>query len=127
MQSTHRSIFALSIALAACGRCSDSKPRYAAPTSTKSTVIRARRRFAKELLHVRFPKPKNFTLRMSTGLPCWQGPQLPHSAASIAMQAGSLFETKPGVAEMTAVMLEEGTRLGTSSARGRYGVHWRHR
>jgi len=43
-------------------RCSDSSPGCRSNAATKSTVIKGKAPVAKELLHVRFPKPKTFTL-----------------------------------------------------------------
>ena len=80
-----------------------------AETTSKGTVVKGKAPVAKELLKVRFPKPKTFTLANGAKVFVLEDHRAPAFRCSISTQAGSLFEPKPGVAEMAAVMLEEGT------------------
>lgn len=110
MQSaTHKSL-ALIIAFAAHAATPVRAQDAPAQASTKSTVIKGKAPVAKELLRVRFPKPKTFTLSNGARVFVLVDHRLPAMRCSVSIQAGSIFETKPGVAEMTAVMLQEGTR-----------------
>ena len=73
------------------------------------TVVKGRAPVAKELLRVRFPKPKTFRLSNGVDVYVLEDHKLPAVRFSLMIRAGSLFEPKPGVAEMTASMLTEGT------------------
>src|SRR5579872_5331178 len=73
-------------------------------------VIKGKAPVARELLKVRFPRPKSFQLSNGVGVYVLEDHRLPAVRFSLIMRAGSLFEPKPGVAEMTAAMLTEGTQ-----------------
>lgn len=77
------------------------------------TVVKGRAPVAKELLKVRFPKPKSFTLSNGVEVYVLEDHRLPAVRFSLQMPAGSLYESKPGVAAATAAMLTEGTKTRT--------------
>lgn len=77
------------------------------------TVVKGRAPVAKELLKVRFPKPKSFTLSNGVQVYVLEDHHLPAVRFSLQMPAGALYESKPGVASATAAMLTEGTRSRT--------------
>ena len=83
--------------------------RTLASSSSDGTVIKGKAPVAKELLKVRFPKPKEFTLSNGVTVYVLEDHRLPAVRMSLTVRAGTLFEPKPGVAEMTAAMLTEGT------------------
>jgi predicted Zn-dependent peptidase len=74
------------------------------------SVIKGKAPVAKELLRVRFPRPKSF--KLSNGLTVYvlEDHKLPAVRFRLLVRAGTLFQPKPGVAEMTAAMLTEGTQ-----------------
>lgn len=74
------------------------------------TVIKGKAPVAKELLKVRFPKPKSFKLSNGVSVYVLEDHRFPAVRMSLMVRAGSLFEPKPGVAEMTASMLTEATQ-----------------
>src|SRR5262245_54452014 len=82
------------------------------PTSG-GAVIKGKAPVAKELLMVRFPRPKSFTLSNGLTVYVLEDHRLPAVRFRLIMRAGSLFEPKPGIAEMTASMLTEGTQSRT--------------
>lgn len=82
--------------------------------STSGAVIKGKAPVAKELLTVRFPKPKSFTLSNGVTVYVLEDHRFPAVHLRLMMHAGSLFEPKPGVAEMTAAMLTEGTNQQNS-------------
>jgi predicted Zn-dependent peptidase len=73
------------------------------------TVIKGKAPVAKELLKVKFPKPKSFKLKNGVTVYVLEDHRVPAVRFSLQMHAGSLYETKRGVAGMTASMLTEGT------------------
>ena len=79
------------------------------PTNTSGAVIKGKAPVAKELLKVRFPKPKTFTLKNGLSVYVLEDHRFPAARFSLIVRAGSLYEPKPGVAEFTAAMLTEGT------------------
>lgn len=78
--------------------------------SRKSTVIKGVAPVAKKLLRVRFPQPKAFTLSNGARIFVLEDHRLPAIRINLSMEAGPILESKPGVAEMTASMLQEGTQ-----------------
>ncbi len=72
------------------------------------TVVRGKAPVAKELLKVRFPKPKTFRLKDGLSVYVLEDHRVPSVRFSLQIHAGTLFEDKPGVANMTASMLTEG-------------------
>lgn len=82
------------------------------PTSG-GAVVKGKAPVAKDLLLVRFPRPKSF--KLSNGLTVYvlEDHRLPTVRFRLLMRAGNLFEPKPDVAEITASMLTEGTQSRT--------------
>ncbi len=85
-------------------------------TSTSGAVIKGKAPVAKELLTIRFPRPKSFTLSNGVTVYVLEDHRFPAVHMRLTMRAGSLYEPKPGVAEMTAAMMTEGTTTRTSMA-----------
>ena len=73
---------------------------------------------AKDILQVKLPRPKEFTLPAGADknggahMLVVEDHKLPLVTITVSMRAGSLFESaaKPGVAELTAAELDEGTQ-----------------
>lgn len=84
-------------------------PGVAAPESLKGSVMKGRAPVAKDLLKVRFPKPKSFTLQNGVQVYVLEDHRVPSVRFNLQFSAGSLFESKPGQAATTAQMLTEGT------------------
>ena len=83
-------------------------------TATSSgAVIKGKAPVAKKLLTVHLPRPKSFTLSNGLTVYVLEDHRFPAVRFRLMMHAGSLFEPKPGVAEMTASMLTEGTQKRT--------------
>lgn len=78
-------------------------------TVEKGTVIKGKAPVARDLLKVRFPKPKSFQLSNGVTVYVLEDHRLPTVRFRLLMRAGNLFEPKPAVAQMTATMLTEGT------------------
>jgi zinc protease len=74
------------------------------------TVVKNKAPVAKELLKVRIPQPKQFTLSNGVTVYVLEDHRLPAVRFSLSVRAGELFEPKTGVADMTASMLTEGTQ-----------------
>src|SRR2546426_12671065 len=81
----------------------------AAPESTKGTVFKGKAPVASELLKVKLPHPKEFKLANGARVFVLEDHRLPTVRISLSVKAGTLFGAKPGVAELTASMLDEGT------------------
>ena len=96
------------------GVCALAQDTSGISTSTSGAVIKGKAPVAKELLTVRFPKPKSFKLDNGISVYVLEDHRFPAVRMRLTMRAGSLFEPKPGVAEMTAAMLTEGTTNHTS-------------
>ena len=79
-----------------------------AATSTSGAVIRGKAPVAKELLKVKFPKPRQFTLKNGLSVFVLEDHRFPAARFSLILRAGALYEPKTGVAEFTASMLTEG-------------------
>jgi zinc protease len=86
----------------------------AAPQDRKSTVLKNRAPLNNELLRVKLPRPKQFTLSNGIRVFVFEDKRAPTISASLSVVAGSLFEDKPGVASLTASQLTEGTTTKTS-------------
>ena len=84
-----------------------------APATSSGAVIKGKAPVAKKLLKVRFPRPKSFTLSNGVTVYVLEDHRLPAVRFSLIMRAGSLYESKPNVADMTASMLTEGTQSRT--------------
>ncbi len=80
----------------------------AAPS--EGTVIKGKAPVAKELLKIKFPQPKMFRLSNGVTVYVLEDKRVPAVRFNLIVRAGDLFESKPGVAEMTASMLTEGTQ-----------------
>lgn len=91
------------------------------PTQTQSpaqaTVLKGKAPVAKSVLTVRLPRPKEYTLPGMAGeksgakLLVVEDHHLPLVTITVSVRGGSLFEdaARPGVADMTASLLTEGT------------------
>ncbi len=79
-----------------------------------ATVMKGKAPVTKKLLVVKLPKPKSFTLSNGLTVYVLEDHRFPAVRMRLQMHAGSLFEPKPGVAEMTASMLTEGTKTRSS-------------
>jgi predicted Zn-dependent peptidase len=86
----------------------------AAPPGRKGTVLKSKAPVAKEILRVRFPRPRAFTLSNGLRVYVLEDHRLPTFQCSLMMKAGTLFDPKPGTAGLTAAMLTEGTRSHTA-------------
>jgi predicted Zn-dependent peptidase len=72
---------------------------------------------ATETLRVDFPRPRKYTLPNGLRLIVLENHKLPTISMNMILLAGSFFEPKDkqGVADMTASMLDEGTKTRTSA------------
>jgi predicted Zn-dependent peptidase len=77
------------------------------------SVSKGKAPVAKELLKVRFPRPKSFKLENGVTVYVLEDHRLPAVRFRLLMHAGTLYEPKSGVAEATASMLTEGTQTKT--------------
>ena len=82
--------------------------------STSGAVIKGKAPVAKELLKVKLPKPKTFTLKNGVLVFIIEDHRTPAIRLNLQIRAGSIYETKPGVATSTASMLTEGTKSHTA-------------
>jgi zinc protease len=82
--------------------------------SRKGTIFKNRAPVAKKLLRVKFPRPQVFTLPNGVRVYVLEDHRFPLFRCSLQMKAGSLLETKPGVADMTAALMDEGTQTRTA-------------
>lgn len=80
----------------------------------KGTVIKGKAPVAKELLRVRLPRPQEFTLKNGARVLVLEDHRFPTVTYSFAVRGGSLYQEKPGVASLTASMLDEGTQSRTA-------------
>jgi zinc protease len=80
------------------------------PATGSGSVSKGNVPVARELLKVRFPRPKSFQLPNGLTVYVLEDHRLPAVRMRLLMHAGTLFQPKPGVAEMTASMLTEGTQ-----------------
>lgn len=78
--------------------------------NTGGAVIKGKAPVAKDLLNVKLPKPKMFKLSNGVAVYVLEDHRVPAIRMQLSMQAGTLFEPKPAVAETTAAMLTEGTQ-----------------
>lgn len=76
----------------------------------EGTVVKNRAPVAKELLKVKFPQTKQFTLSNGVTVYVLEDHRVPSVRFSLSIRAGDLFEPKPGIADITASMLTEGTQ-----------------
>jgi len=74
------------------------------------TVIKGKAPVARELLKVRFPRPKSFTLANGLAVYVLEDRKWPAARFTLSIRAGTVFEPKAAVADLTASMLTEGTR-----------------
>ena len=106
---TTRTASLLLLAALCAGSANAQETTGVAPPTSGGAVIKGKAPVAKKLLNVRFPRPKSFTLSNGLTVYVLEDHRLPAVRFRLMMHAGSLFESKPGVAEMTASMLTEGT------------------
>lgn len=95
------------VMLAAAGSASLAQDAPTAPST--GAVVKGKAPVARRLLSVRLPKPQSFTLPNGLTVYVLEDHRFPAVRMRLEMRAGNLYETKPGVAEMTASMLDEGT------------------
>lgn len=76
----------------------------------KGTVLKNRAPVAKEVLQVKFPRPQEFTLSNGLRVYILEDHRLPSVDFSLMLRSGGLYETRPGLADLTASMLDEGTK-----------------
>ncbi len=105
---TYRCFAALSAALVVASSAY-AQDTAGAGQAQAGTVVKGKAPVAKELLKVRFPKTKSFRLSNGVSVYVLEDHKLPAVRFSLSIRAGSLFEPKPGVADLTASMLTEGT------------------
>ena len=101
-------------ALAASSAHAQNTPA-AAPSPQGGTVLRNRAPVAKDLLRVRLPRPQEFRLPNGVRVFVLEDHRLPTVSLQLSLKAGRLFDAKPGVAEMTASLLREGTATRTAA------------
>jgi zinc protease len=115
MRLTHTLAIAASLSLAQCAGTALAQDSGGQPSgSTSGAVIKGKAPVAKELLKIKFPKPKSFKLSNGVTVYVLEDHRFPAVRMRLIMRAGSLYEPKPGVAEMTASMMTEGTTSRTS-------------
>jgi hypothetical protein len=105
------SILSLSFALVSLGLAQDSGG--VSTDSTSGAVIKGKAPVAKEILKVKLPKPKSFTLKNGVMVYIIEDHRTPAIRLSLQLRAGSIYEEKTGVANSTASMLTEGTKAHT--------------
>ncbi len=87
----------------------------AAPAPQGGTVLRNRAPVAKNLLQVRLPRPQEFKLPNGVRVFVLEDHRLPTVSIALSLKAGRLFDAKPGVGELTASLLREGTATRTAA------------
>ena len=75
----------------------------------RRAVIKAKAPVAKDLLRVKLPRPYEVTLPNGLRILVLEDHRLPVVRFALTLKAGTLIAPKPGVAELTASMLSEGT------------------
>jgi predicted Zn-dependent peptidase len=95
----------LAALMAASPVCLAQEPETPAPAGA---VVKDKAPVARELLKVRFPRPRTFKLKNGVTVYLLEDHRFPVIRLSLEMRAGSIWEPKPGVADMTASMLTEG-------------------
>jgi predicted Zn-dependent peptidase len=97
-------------ALLFCASLSAAVPLIAQDAAPQAgTVVKGKAPVAKDLLRVKFPKPKTFRLSNGVDVYVLEDHRFPAVQMRLMVRAGSLFEPKPAVADLTADMLTEGT------------------
>ena len=81
--------------------------------SGRRAVIKGKAPVANELLKVKLPRPYEAALPNGLRVFVQEDHRLPTVRFSLSMKAGTLLATKPGLAELTASMLMEGTSTRT--------------
>ncbi len=112
MNRTVTSVFILA-ALLAGAACAQETGEHS-PAGKAGLVQKNRAPVAKNVLQVRFPRPKTATLPNGVRVFVLEDHRLPTVRFSLMMKAGTLFEPKPGLADITASMLSEGTKSRTA-------------
>jgi predicted Zn-dependent peptidase len=84
-----------------------------AQTTNTGSVMKGKAPVASGVIKVRFPKPKTFTLKNGVRVYVLEDHRVPTERFNLLIHAGTLYEPKPGVAEMTAQMMTEGTQSRT--------------
>lgn len=113
-------LFAVALAMAVCA-APTLHPANAQETGgavgtqgRKGTVVKGKAPVAKELLRVRLPRPQQFTLKNGARVLVLEDHRFPTVTFSFSVRGGSLYQQKPGVADLTASMLDEGTQSRTA-------------
>jgi predicted Zn-dependent peptidase len=111
----HGLVAALALSLLGAGQVgAQETPGAAPPPVGKGTILKGRAPVARELLQVRFPRPQSFTLPNGLRIFVLADHRLPVVQCSLTLAAGTLFDSRPGIATLTAAMLNEGTRTRTA-------------
>jgi len=111
-----RSFLALLIGLATLAAAASAQDTGGAaqPEGRKGTEFKGRAPLAREILRVRLPRPREYALPNGVRVFVLEDHRLPTVDMSLMVRAGGLFEPKPGVADLTASMLDEGTKSRTA-------------
>lgn len=79
------------------------------PPPPAGTVVKGKAPVAQNVLDVKLPRPAEFALPNGVRVFVLADKRLPLVSFSLSFKAGTLFEPKPGVADLAAAMLDEGT------------------
>lgn len=79
----------------------------------RRAVLKGKAPVAQQLLKVKLPRPLEANLPNGLKILVLEDHRYPTVRYSLTLKAGSFFSTKPGVAELTASMLTEGTETRT--------------
>ncbi len=104
----------LAVSVVVTARAQNAPGTDAAPPPQGGTVLRNRAPVAKNLLQVRVPRPQEFKLPNGVRVFVLEDHRLPTVSIQLSLKAGRLFDVKPGVAEITASLLREGTTTRTA-------------
>lgn len=80
----------------------------------RRAVLKGKAPVAQQLLKVKLPRPIEADLPNGLRILVLEDHRYPNVHYSLTMKAGTFFNTKPGVAELTASMLTEGTATRTA-------------
>ncbi len=94
--------------------CASAVGANAQAPAPPAAVMKGRAPVSRKLLVVRLPRPKSFTLSNGLRVYVLEDHRFPAARMRLVMHAGSLYEPKPGAAEMTATMMTEGTKTRSS-------------
>ncbi len=121
-KSPSRFLSVRSFGILMCGLLSLSAPLAGAQDTTQGVdadtgrraVLKGKAPVAQQLLKVKLPRPLEADLPNGLRILVLEDHRYPNVHYSLTMKAGTFFNTKPGVAELTASMLTEGTPTRTA-------------